>query len=154
VAGAIIVAFGGSGVGSTSGPRTFEDVAAGRGGPEPDPDQTAAGSAGRTPNRWTKTWANFYTYTAAFELFLGLLFLFAAVKVGDGWAPYLPAAGMFLIAALLVRAGLHAAAADRLHDQGLKGTATIESVRQTGIWMNNNPVVVLGLLISLDGYPP
>ena len=150
VAGVLCLAYGGKGMGRAQGPQSFEDVKAGRGSVPDAPD----GSTGRPPKRWTKSWANAYTYTALGELFLGGLFVYAGFATPDGrGAGFLTGGILGGIGLIFLAVGRGAARRDRLHDTGLHGTATIVGIFQTGLWANNNPVAVLTLDVQVEGYP-
>ena len=149
VGGVLMVAFGGRGYSKSSGPKTFDEVRAGTATSIPD------SSGFRSAPRWTRSWMNVYGWTAAGELFLATLFFIAGVVRSDARAgAWLTAAILGAVGLGLGYAGYRTAMKDRLHDIGLEGKATILSIEQTGMWINNNPVAVLKLRIQLDGYPP
>jgi hypothetical protein len=150
VGGLMMAAYSGRGLGRTQGPRSFDEV---RTGATTLPAPSKTGTVRPVP-RWTKAWRNAFGYTAAGELFLGVMFFVVGVKQPDGRG------GAFFTGGVLGGIGLvfawlgwRMAAKDALHETGLKGTARILSVRQTGMWMNNNPVVVLDLAVSVPDEP-
>jgi hypothetical protein len=151
VGGVIMASFAGRGLGRTIGPRSFDEVRSGAAAVLPR--RTTTGPARPVP-RWTKAWRNAYGYTAAGELFLGGLFLVGGIKVPDARG------GAFFTGGLLAAIGLlfgylgwRMTGKDKLHETGLEGSARILSILQTGMFMNNNPVVVLDLAVTVPDEP-
>lgn len=109
-----------------------------------------------TFNRYAGKWL---IATGVFELALGAVFAFfgAAVPIVAG--------GFFLTAAILGATGLvlvwfglrarrGAADADRIATSGLAGTASITSMTQTGMSLNDQPQVEMDLLVTIPGRAP
>lgn len=150
MSGVFTASFAGRGMGKTVGPRSFDEVRAGN-TTLPAP----AEARDRPVPAWTRTWRNAIGYTALGEIFLGSVFVIAGLKVhGEG------SGGAYFTGGLLIAVGLVLAYAswrvhnkDRLHENGLAGTARILRMQQTGIWMNNNPLVVLDLDVSVPDEP-
>lgn len=151
MAGVFTAAFSGQGMGKTAGPASFDEVRAGHTTlPEDTPRRT------RPVSRWTRTWRNALGYTALGELFLGSLFVVAGLKVhgeGSGGA-YFTGGLLIALALVLGYVSWRVNGKDMLHETGLAGTARILRMTQTGIWMNNNPLVSLDMEVSLPNLPP
>jgi hypothetical protein len=107
------------------------------------------------PLRWTRTWRNTYLYVGAGEVGLALLFAIAGIMQPDSRGGAFFTGGILgVIGIVFLVIGGRAAQKDRLHDTGIDGEATIASIHQTGMWMNNNPYVRLGLVIKTPGHQP
>jgi hypothetical protein len=149
VASVLTASFTKTGMGRPQGPRTWAEVDSGAAAlapvrPDPPPPT----------KRWTRSWRNIYGATAGGELLLAALFVYGGIAEPDSRG------GAFFTAAILGSLGLgigyagwRMAGKDKLHETGLRGTARLLSVRQTGMWMNNNPVVVLDLAVSVGDKP-
>jgi hypothetical protein len=97
--------------------------------------------------------------TAVFELALAALFV--VLGAANPEARF----GLFLTAAILglvgigllvfaMRSGARAASARRVLSTGIPGSATITGLTQTGMFMNENPQVEMGLMVQVPGRPP
>ncbi|MFN2543188.1 MAG: hypothetical protein ABR600_01265 [Actinomycetota bacterium] len=153
VAGVLMVSFGGRGYGRTNGPKSFGDVDSGAW----SPNAVQAREAARPPRtlRWTRTWRNVYGYVGFGELGLGLLFIIAGIVKPEARGGGFFTGGLLgAIGIVFLVVGWRAAQKDRLHDTGIEGEATIASIHQTGMLMNNNPYVKLGLVIKTPGHQP
>jgi hypothetical protein len=147
----VCLQFAGQGMGRAVGPTSFAELDAGTSAAPPPGDRPT-----RRPRTWTRTWLNIYFWTGAGELFLGTLFVIAGAMsggsdaLGGGLAMFGILGG---IGAIFLYCAYRTAAKNRLHETGLEGRGTIMGIRQTGMWLNNNPVSVLDLRIQLDGHP-
>lgn len=109
-----------------------------------------------TLSRYTGKWL---IGTGIFELALAALFLFLGLAdeeltFGFGLtAAILGATGIGLIWFGL-RARRSAAEADRIAATGIAGTATVTGLTQTGMTLNDQPQVEIGLLVSIPGRAP
>jgi hypothetical protein len=94
-----------------------------------------------------------------FELALAAVFLFTGwgspeLHFGFGLtAVILGTVGVVLIA-IGQRSRGKAEAAQRVLDTGVQGTATITSLTQTGMFLNENPQVEMNLVVEVPGKPP
>jgi hypothetical protein len=150
VGGVLMAAYAGKGYGRASGPRTFDEVRAGTYAVAEHPEKANA----RPVNRWTRAWRNVFGYTAAGELFLAALFFVVGSRVEDeAGGAYFTGTVLGGIGLVFAYVGWRAANKDRLHEEGIEGTARILSVTQSGLWMNNNPVIVLDLAVTLPNEP-
>jgi hypothetical protein len=97
--------------------------------------------------------------TAVFEVALATLFLIIGLanpEVRFGMlltAAILGAIGIVLLAVGL-RVRRRSAEVRRVVSSGLPGTATITSLTQTGMFLNENPQVEMDLTVQLPGQPP
>ena len=109
-----------------------------------------------TFNRYTGKWL---IGTGLFELALAGVFLvtgFAEAELTFGFgltAAILGVTGIGLVWFGL-RARRSAAEADRIANTGIAGTATVTGLTQTGMTLNNQPQVEIGLLVSIPGRAP
>ena len=109
-----------------------------------------------TLNRYTGKWL---IVTGVFELALAGVFLvtgFAEAELTFGFgltAAILGVTGIGLVWFGL-RARRSAADADRIASTGIAGTATVTGLTQTGMTLNNQPQVEIGLLVSIPGRAP
>jgi hypothetical protein len=112
-----------------------------------------------TPMTWSRRPAKWLYITAIFELLLAGVFVVVALTVPAA------AGGMWLTAGILGVVGLGLLVwaskmskgleeADRLREVGLEGTARIVSAEQTGMYMNENPLVEMDLDVTVGGRPP
>jgi hypothetical protein len=150
VVGILGLQFAGQGMGRAQGPTSFSALDSGA------LAQPAPGDDVRPTRTWTRSWMNVYFWTAAGELFLASLFVIAGIASGepDGITGGLVTGGILGAVGLgLGYAGYRTWHKDRLHVTGLEGRATVVGIKQTGMWLNNNPVTVLDLRIKLDGHP-
>jgi hypothetical protein len=96
-----------------------------------------------------------------FELALAAAFWFLPSMIGESAAD----AGLQLTGGLLALTGIvmvviglvmirRAAGTDRISREGIAGTAEIVGVRQTGMFVNNNPQVELDLQVQVIGRSP
>ena len=112
-----------------------------------------------TPITWSRTPARWLMFTAILELALGAGFLVADLvfDVSGG--------GLLLTGAILGATGLGlfvwarkwqraAAEAERIKSQGVAGSATIMSMRQTGVYLNEQPQVELRLQVQTQMHGP
>jgi hypothetical protein len=153
VAGVMMISFAGRGYGRTNGPRSFGDVDSGTWTPQAVQAREAARPS--RPLRWTRTWRNIYLLLGAGEAGLALLFVIAGImKPEFRGGGFLTAAILGVVGVIFLVIGQRAAQKDRLHDTGIEGEATIVSIHQTGMMMNNNPYVKLGLTIKTPGHQP
>ncbi|MDQ3991689.1 MAG: hypothetical protein M3245_05205 [Actinomycetota bacterium] len=111
------------------------------------------------PLNWSGGPAKWIIATGVFELVLGGFFVVLGLVIPAA------AGGMFVTAAILGATGIGLLAwgrrwrrahqeADRVRSQGVPGTATISSMRQTGAYLNNNPQVEMNLTVTLAGRQP
>lgn len=109
-----------------------------------------------TLSRYTGKWL---IGTGVFELALAALFAFfglAEAELTFGFlltAAILGATGIGLVWFGL-RARRSAAEADRIASTGIAGTATVTGLTQTGMSLNDQPQVEIGLLVSIPGRVP
>ena len=107
---------------------------------------------GRGPGVWLLITAVFELLMAAFFLVLGILI--PEVLFGFGLtAGILGLVGLFLLV-WAIRARARHLEAERVRATGRFGQATVTGLNQTGIWINNNPVVAVDLLVDVPGTPP
>jgi len=148
--GVLLATFAGRGLGKTVGPRSFDEVRAGN-ATLPPPAKTGPS---RPVPRWTRAWRNAFGYTAAGEIFLGTLFIIGGIKVPDARGGAFFTGGVLAgIGVLFAYIGWRMSGKDALHETGLKGKARILSILQTNMWLNNNPVVVLDLAVTVPNEP-
>ena len=94
-----------------------------------------------------------------FEIVLAAIFAASAMAFPDAafgfWltAAILGATGLILVA-IGIRVRRSAQRTERILATGVDGSATITSVAQTGMSMNDNPQVEVGLMVELPGRPP
>jgi hypothetical protein len=106
------------------------------------------------------------TYTSKWLIRIGILELvLAAVFLIVGWgsselrfgfsltAGILGAVGVGLVA-FGMRTRARAEVTQRILDTGIPGQATITSLTQTGLFLNENPQVEMNLMITVTGKPP
>lgn len=97
--------------------------------------------------------------TGVFELLLAGGFVFGAIAAPDARS------GLLLTAVILgavgiglvffgIRSRMRAEEAKRVLSVGLTGTATITSMTQTGMYLNENPQVKMDLLVQVPGRAP
>lgn len=112
-----------------------------------------------TPITWSRSPARWLMFTAVLELVLGAGFLVADL-IFD-----VPGGGLLLTGAILGATGLGlfvwarkwqraAADAERIKAQGVAGSATIMSMRQTGTYLNEQPQVELRLQVQTQMHGP
>src|SRR5688500_4807050 len=112
-----------------------------------------------TPMTWSRRPAKWLYITAILELMLAAIFLavglFAPVTRGGMWATagILGLVGLALLAwANKMSKGL--AEADRLRESGVQGHARVVAMEQTGMSMNDNPLIEMDLDVTLPGRQP
>jgi hypothetical protein len=100
-----------------------------------------------------------YLGTAVFELLLGSAFLVGAIlspAARFGWgltAAILLAIGFGLLYAG-VRAGRRVADAERLSTEGIRATAEIVGLTQTGVYLNKQPLLGIEAVVEIPGKEP
>lgn len=109
-----------------------------------------------TLSRYTGKWL---IGMGLFELALAALFGFFALTDEELLFGFVLTAAILGVTGLgLVWFGLRArrsaAEADRITSTGIAGTATVTELTQTGMTLNNQPQVEIGLLVSLPGRKP
>jgi hypothetical protein len=97
--------------------------------------------------------------TGVFELVLAAGFVVGGIAAPDArGALFLTAAILGLVGIVLVsfgmRSGRKAAETERIDETGIAGVATITGLTQTGMFLNENPQVVMDLSVSLGDRPP
>jgi hypothetical protein len=109
-----------------------------------------------TLSRYTGKWL---IGTGVFELALAAVFLVAGLAEAELTFGFgLTAAILGVTGIVLVWFGLRArrsaAEADRIASTGIAGTATVTELTQTGMTLNDQPQVEIGLLVSIPGRTP
>jgi len=146
-------------------------------GPPPAPtliSSYAPGELGLTTGRWQdalqrggsvgtsnfqRVTKNIYLGTAIFELLMATGFIIGAIfsdEVRFGFlltAVILGGVGFGLLYAG-GRARRRVQDAARLQQEGVRGEATIVGVEQTGVWLNNNPLVGIDAVVEVPGKAP
>jgi hypothetical protein len=97
--------------------------------------------------------------TGIFELALAAVFLFFGLRSSELTFGFgLTAAILGTVGVVLVAIGLRSRAkaesTQRVLAMGTRGQATITSLTQTGMFLNENPQVEMNLQIALPGKPP
>ncbi|MEA2434158.1 MAG: hypothetical protein QOG54_1615 [Actinomycetota bacterium] len=114
--------------------------------------QAAAFSSATTPS-YVGQWLIFI---GVVELLMGAGFIFGYSR-GGGAGALIPAVILSLVGVVLLLIGLasrgKARNAARIQSTGVQGSATILSVTQTGMFMNQNPQIALDLEVQVPGIP-
>lgn len=97
--------------------------------------------------------------TAVFELILAGFFLFLGLLIPEVMFGFtLTAIFLGLVAVGLIFWGVRwrgrEQEARRITATGHEGRATVTGLKQTGMWINNNPVVSMDLMVEVPGRPP
>ncbi len=109
-----------------------------------------------TLSRYTGEWL---IGTGVFELALAAVFLVlgladAELTFGFGLTAVILGATGIALVWFGMRARRSAAEADRIASTGIAGTATVTGLTQTGMTLNDQPQVEIGLLVSIPGRAP
>lgn len=109
-----------------------------------------------TFGNYTKKWL---LITGLFELLLGTGFAVGAVAIEEVRGGFLLTAAILMLTGVALiwfgkRAGARAAEAERIDATGLAGVGTVTGLRQTGMYMNENPQVETTLLVQVPGRAP
>ena len=141
-------------------PNLVSSYAAGEPGPTTRPWQDALQRGGMVgTSNFQKVTKNVYLGTAIFELVLATGFVIGALtsrelRFGFGLTAFI----LGTVGVVLLYAGGRARRrvqdAERLQQEGVRGEATIAGLEQTGVWMNNNPLVGIDAVIEVPGKAP
>jgi hypothetical protein len=92
-------------------------------------------------------------------LVMGGLFIAGGIAFPAPRIGFLITGGIFLPVAILMLVGSRGgrslfADSERLKLEGIAGRAWIQGLEQTGVWLNNNPMVSMNLRVELPGRDP